>query len=168
MQLARRNEEHYNENALLGEAITDAVAMADILEGWPAGLPALAEVVEKKEDQAEGVGWIMHSGEPLALSLKESVWAVPIKAVHGLCALLWARPREATLSLDLKKKEIGAEGLAALARGMTPTLTSLNLEYSNCANSGGDHSGLVLLGKCLSEASASGGFVAAVHVSAVS
>ena len=40
---------------------------------------------------------------------------------------------------------------------MTPTLTSLNLERSDCANGGGDHSGVVQLGKCLSEASASAG-----------
>ena len=53
MRLARRNEEHYNENAPLGEAITDAVAMADILEGWPSGLTRLAEVVEKKELSGE-------------------------------------------------------------------------------------------------------------------
>ena len=35
-----------------------------------------------------------------------------------------------------------AEGLAALGRAMTPTLLSLNLQKSNCANNGGDYSGI--------------------------
>ena len=62
-----------------------------------------------------------------------------------------------TIEKPFSSGEIGdAEGLAALARSITPTLTSLNQNMSDCANSGGNHSGVLLLGKCLSDASAGG------------
>ena len=46
MPLALKDAEHYNENGPLGEAIREAVAVAQILSGWPQGLQALAEVAK--------------------------------------------------------------------------------------------------------------------------
>jgi len=145
MALAKREAEHYNENAPLGHAIQEAVAMAEILDGWPQELQALAKLaVVAVGDEAvlsATAEELVRSEGALALSL-EGNGAVPIEVVHGLCALLWARPVEASLSVDLSGRSIGAEGLAALGRAMTPTLTSLNLNDSNCANNGGDNSGI--------------------------
>jgi Ran GTPase-activating protein (RanGAP) involved in mRNA processing and transport len=58
---------------------------------------------------------------------------------------MWARPREAPLRIDLSCSKLGADGLAALGRALTPTLTSLNLEGSDCANSGGNDEGILKL-----------------------
>ena len=77
---------------------------------------------------------------PLAvcLHIKRGV-TVPIAVVHGLCALMWVmHVKGAPLSLDLNKREIGANGLAALARGMAPSLTTLLLDHSDSARRGGD------------------------------
>ena len=48
MPLATKDPSFYNENAPLGQAIGEAVAVADILEGWPEGMKALAELVDVK------------------------------------------------------------------------------------------------------------------------
>ena len=137
--------------------------MADLLDGWPKELQELAELavvarVEEKEGggQAVSVEQLVHSEGPLALSLSDEAEKVPIGVVHGLCALLWARPKEAPLQLDLSEREVGAEGLLALARAMTPTLASLNLEGSNCANNGGDLSGVRQLCTALRTGAADG------------
>ena len=44
-RVAQHAPEHYNENAPLGDAIEVAVALAETLEGWPAGLQAFAEAM---------------------------------------------------------------------------------------------------------------------------
>mmetsp|Transcript_77278 Transcript_77278/g.153404 ORF Transcript_77278/g.153404 Transcript_77278/m.153404 type:complete len:156 (+) Transcript_77278:280-747(+) len=67
---------------------------------------------------------------------------VPIEVMHGISALLWARPPSAPLSLNLVKRGIGAEGLVVLGRAMTPTLTLLDLGHSDCANNGHDNTGI--------------------------
>ena len=136
MPVAKREPEHYNDNAPLGSAIQEAVAMADILDGWPNELKALAEVAGEAPTTVEE---LVRSEGTLALSLKGDA---RIEVVHGICALLWARSKDAPLSLDLSGRSVGAEGLAALGRAMTPTLLSLNLQKSNCANNGGDNSGI--------------------------
>ena len=136
MPVAKREPEHYNDNAPLGSAIQEAVAMTDILDGWPNKLKALAEVAGEAPTTVEE---LVRSEGTLALSLKGDA---RIEVVHGICALLWARSKDAPLSLDLSGRSVGAEGLAALGRAMTPTLLSLNLQKSNCANNGGDYSGI--------------------------
>ena len=136
MPVAKREPEHYNDNAPLGSAIQEAVAMTDILDGWPNKLKALAEVAGEAPTTVEE---LVRSEGTLALSLKGDA---RIEVVHGICALLWARSKDAPLSLDLSGRSVGAEGLAALGRAMTPTLLSLNLQKSNCANNGGDNSGI--------------------------
>ena len=78
MALGEKAPSHYNENAPLGDAIQEAVAMADLLDGWPKELQELAEVAvvaraEEKEDggQAVSVEQLVHSEGSLALSLSE-------------------------------------------------------------------------------------------------
>ena len=68
------------------------------------------------------------------------------RVVHGLCALMWVmHVKGAPLSLEMRERKIGADGLAALARGMAPSLAALLLDGSDCANNGGDLSGLKVL-----------------------
>ena len=42
MPLAQKESEHYNENGPLGDAIQEAVKVADIVNAWPSKLSALA------------------------------------------------------------------------------------------------------------------------------
>ena len=69
------------------------------------------------------------------------------------------RPRGvkgAPLSLEVSELLVGADGLAALARGMAPSLTALLLDRNECTNRGGDLSGLKLLCSALESEFASG------------
>ena len=141
MPLANQEPEHYNDNAPLGIAIQEAVAMADILDGWPRKLDALAKlaVTGKAEGSATIEELVQHKGM-LALSLKKNSCSMEI--MHGICALLWARSKDAPLSLALNEQLVSAECLAALGRAISPSLISLNLEESNCTNRGGNYSGI--------------------------
>ena len=170
MPLATKDPSFYNENAPLGQAIGEAVAVADIVTGWAEELQALAEVAavgadvemarKAREDRAGAVTveQLMQWEGPLAVCLRiEEYGTVPIAVVHGLCALMWVmHVKGAPLSLDLSKRKIGADGLAALARGMAPSLTTLLLDGSDCTNNGGDFSGLKLLCSALESACADG------------
>ena len=162
--LAREAPEHYNENAPLGDAIREAVALAGILSGWPEELTATAEAVVGQRGDGEkasmSVDELVRSEATLTVSPKGGKEdGVPVAVVHGLCALLWARPESAPLCIDLSERALGADGLAALGRAATRTLMSLNLNKTNCANFGGDNGGILQLGKCLADARASGGLV---------
>lgn len=170
MPLAAKDITLYNENASMGQAIIEAVAVADILAHWPAGLEALAKVaavgvdVEKarnaQRDKAGAVTveQLMQWEGPLAVCLRfEEEKAVPTDVMHGLCALMWVmHAKGAPLILDLSKCKIGADGLAVLARGMAPSLTTLLLDGSDCTNNGGDFSGLKLLCSALESVCADG------------
>ena len=170
MSLATKEPAFYNDNAPLGEAIREAVATADIMAGWPEELQALAKVaavgadVEQArkalEDEASAVTveQLMRFKGPLAVCLRfKKGETVPIGVVHGLCALMWVmQVKEAPLSLDLNGRKISADGLAALARGMAPSLVALLLDESGCANGGGNLSGLKLLCSTLASEAASG------------
>ena len=234
MPLATKDPSFYNENAPLGEAIGEAVAVADIVAGWAEELHALAEVagvgadVEVARKAFDETAWVdtskvqpvhhvdlvelerqlarlrggfgqyevgtkvMYQGRemtvtqthdpneikmvemsgvgavtveqlmqwegPLAIFLRmeenkrrviacvRASESVPTDVMHGLCALMWvAHVKGAPLILDLSKRQIGAEGLSVLARGMAPSLTTLLLDQGECTNTGGDFSGLKLL-----------------------
>ena len=223
MALAQRDPAHYNENAPLGHAIGEAVAMADIAAGWAEGLHALAAEANCKERKAvhrlKKVGLALtalgraekdvaktkaepdrarpealseeamapkeaitlkmtaeelrRSTAPLILSFKKRQSALPLQVVHGLCALMWARPEGATLSLDLSStletgkkggstatELLGAKSLTALARALTPAMTELNLRKANCANNGGDNTGVQQLCTALCDERAGGGLTA--------
>lgn len=151
MPIAEKEPEVYNDNKPLGKAIEEAVALADLVNGWPAEVRALAEVAKVAsggEGAGEGEGHItaellVRSEGSLALFLDmNDGTTVPIEVMQGISALLWARLPSAPLSLNLVKRKISAEGLAVLGRAMTPTLTSLNLGESDCANNGGNNTGI--------------------------
>ena len=67
--LSDKDPQFYNENKPLGQAIQEAVEMADILSSWPAGLAAIAQKLETPVEQ-------------LAQSAEESVVLVD----EGVCA----------------------------------------------------------------------------------
>ena len=110
--------------------------MTDLMAGWPEELQALAEVAlvgdwEIKQEasspfaqprQVVGgekptVEQLVNNAEgPLKITL--TVETAPLAVVHGLCALMWARPKDAPLHVDLTKCQVGADGLLALARGL--------------------------------------------------
>ena len=166
--VAKKEVEHYNENAPLGDAIREAVAMADLVSGWPEELEAVAQWARREGGEGgeggEGVrrsaAQLVRAEGALALSGGEKGDAVPIEVAHGLGALLWARGADAPLSVDLSERKLGAAGAAALGRALTPTLASLALANSDCANSGGDPSGLLKLCEHLADARASAGLTA--------
>ena len=102
--------------------------------------------------------------------------------VHGICALMWARPADAPLRLRVRRGErrrpsvgseggagsdtplasckLGAEGLATLSKAMTPTLATLDLEASSCADQGGENlEGVHVLCTALGEHEYSGGLL---------
>ena len=56
-------------------------------------------------------------------------------AVHGLCALVWARP---AFQLDLtdRRDALEPDDLVVLARALRPTVTSLLLDNCDVANGG--------------------------------
>ena len=58
---------------------------------------------------------LVNSESPLTLSIKTA----SLNVVHGLCALLWARPEGAPLRVDLTGCNIGPKGLSVLARAVT-------------------------------------------------
>ena len=62
LSLAEKEPDHYNENAPLGDAIQEAVAVADILDGWPQELRALSEKVGATSAEA-----LVRSREALVL-----------------------------------------------------------------------------------------------------
>ena len=150
MGVAEKEPKHYNENAPLGEAIQDAVAMADVLARWPEGLPALAEVALVGGEKPT-VEQLVNSEGPLTLKIDLEKKPVPLGVMHGLCALMWARPKDAPLHVDLSKCKLGAEGLSALARGLTPALASLTLDGSDITNKGGNSAGVRRLCQALAE-----------------
>ena len=170
MPLATKDPSFYNENAPLGQAIGEAVAVADIAAGWTEGRQALASVAavgadvetareaQKDEAGAVTVEQLVRWKGPLAVSLRiERYAAVPIGMMHGLCALMWVmHVKKAPLSLDVSKRKIRADGLAALARGMAPSLTTLLLDDSVCTNLGGNLSGVKLLCSVLESGFADG------------
>ena len=166
LALAGKEDSHYNDNAPLGAAINEAVEIAELLASWPKGLRALAEVAVVRGTGGYGrpttVEELVSSEGPIKLSLSDKVGKeVPIDVVHGMCALMWVRPPDAPLALDLKATNLGARrigppGLAALSRAMTPTLTALDLAASSCTHDGGDLSSIRLLSAALSCAAAAG------------
>ena len=108
----------------------------------------------------------MHGEGPLQLSLGTEP-KVMSEVVHALCALMWVRPADNPLLLSLRSAPgaeqssgsfLGAAGLATLCKAMTPTLASLDLEDSSCANQAGDNpEGVLRLCDALSDARLGGG-----------
>jgi len=147
------------------------VAIADIVAGWPQGLQALVHVAVVGAETDER-GRVVMKGEgataeglvrdemPLKLSLDRSYYMQRAKVsnsvMHGICAVLWARPWEATLHLDLSYCNVGVEGLVALARATNHVLAALKLKNTNCANKGSDNSGIRHLCDALSAGFAPG------------
>ena len=116
--LAEAKVEQYNENAPLGKAITEAVALADILSGWVDGLGELASQVNAE------AGALVRSSEAFVLPKRMTVTRA---VVCGLSALIWAR---STFEIDLTERNLAPDELAMLARALRPTVTSLVLK--NC------------------------------------
>ena len=92
---------------------------------------------------------LVNSEGPLKLTL--SVDTAPLNLLHGLCALMWVRPKDAPLHIDLTRCKVGAEGLSALARGLSPALASLTLDGSDITNKGGNFAGVRRLCQALGE-----------------
>ena len=121
---------------------TYTYASGNVYQGeWKEG-----EKEGKKGGESTGdvtVEMLVRSEGTLSLATAiEKYHPVPLTAIHGICALFWARPENAPIKLDLSKRNIGTDGLAALARAMSPTVTSLKLEDTDCAYSGFDYSGI--------------------------
>jgi hypothetical protein len=130
MSLAKKKPEHYNENEPLGEAIQEAVALVDILEGWPQGLRALSDMMKVTTEA------LVTSTEPIRLPEKE----LTQQMAEGLCALMWVRP---TLEITLDGCTLSSpKCLVVLARTLRPTVKSLSLKKSNIAKDGNDLLGL--------------------------
>eukprot|EP00966_Prymnesium_polylepis_P053162 1230381-Prymnesium_polylepis.1 len=109
MSLAKKKPEHYNENEPLGEAIQEAVALVDILEGWPQGLRALSDMMKVTTEA------LVTSTEPIRLPEKE----LTQQMAEGLCALMWVRP---TLEITLDGCTLSSpKCLVVLARTLRPT-----------------------------------------------
>jgi hypothetical protein len=134
MPLAARAPQHYNDNKPLGSVIQEAVAVAEILTGWPDGLRAVAK------ETGVTIEGLMSSEGRLDLSFNRGEPALAV--VHGLCALMWGCPR---VRLSVSARHVGADGLCALAMSMATNLTSLDLQESDCANNGGDNHGILQL-----------------------
>eukprot|EP00966_Prymnesium_polylepis_P106897 2475317-Prymnesium_polylepis.1 len=130
MSLAEKEVEHYNENQELGEAIQEAVLLADVLDGWPQGLHELSGLMRVK---VEG---LVRSAEPFLLPTQTKVTK---EVTEGICALMWARP---TLEITLDHCDAGPESLATLASALRPTVKSLSLKSSNIAKTGNDLRGV--------------------------
>ena len=158
MPIGSKAAEHYNENKPLGDAIREAVAVGQLVKGWPEDLQALCKVAlirEKDSALAEGASLqelVQWAKESLALSLKaDNVLFTarqrePSKGVVGLCALMWLMYiKGVSISINLSGSSVGANGLSALGRAVAPSLVSLTIDESGCTNGGGDYSGLQLL-----------------------
>ena len=145
LPLAEEEAEHYNDNAPLGEAIQEAVAISDILDGWPQELHSLS-----KEVGAESAKALVISEEALVLpkgELKQQV-------AEGICALMWVRP---ALDLDLNGRKMAPECLAVLCRALQTSVMSLSLSKTDFAKDGNDLSGMRHLCAALRDERRSGG-----------
>ena len=131
LPLAEEEAEHYNENAPLGSAIQEAVAVAGILHRWPQGLRALSVAVGSESAEV-----LVQSAE--ALALPEGKDVTP-QVMEGLCALMWARPMP---DLDLAGRKLTPECLTMLGRALHPDVLSLSLSETDFAKGGNDLSGL--------------------------
>ena len=143
--LAEKEAKHYNDNAPLGEAIQEAVAISDILDGWPQELRALSQEVG-----AESAKALVQSEEALVLPKGE----VKQQVAEGLCALMWARP---ALDLDLNGRKMAPECLAVLCRALRTSVMSLSLSKTDFAKGGNDLSGMRHLCAALRDERRSGG-----------
>jgi hypothetical protein len=128
--LAEKEAKHYNDNAPLGEAIQEAVAISDILIDWPQELRALSQEVG-----AESVKALVQSEKALVLPEGE----VKQQVAEGLCALMWARP---ALDLDLNGRKMAPECLTVLCRALRTSVMSLSLSKTDFAKDGNDLSGM--------------------------
>ena len=129
LPLAQQQAEHYNENAPLGAAIEEAVALSEILDGWPAELRAMAGALGVG---AEALAQMSQVQLPEKSRVTEAV-------AEGLCALSWVRP---SLSVNLSKCMVPPECLTVLGRGLATSVTSMVLAGCNIAKGGNDLSGL--------------------------
>ena len=139
MTLAEREAEHYNDNGPLGDAIQEAVALADILDRWPQELHTLSEAVGATAEA------LLTSPEPVSLPKKEEL---TLPMAEGLCALIWARP---TLEISLDGCKVMPECLTVLARALRPTVKSLSLEKCDIAKGGGNLLGVQHLCRALQD-----------------
>jgi len=137
--LAAGEAEQYNENAPLGEAIAEAVAVADDLGRWLGGLADLAKLLN-----AESVGSLVQSSEAVVLANTEVTRSV----VCGISALIWARP---SFELDLTGSKLAPDNLVVLSRALRPTVTSLLLADCDVAKGGGNLIGVERLCSALSD-----------------
>ena len=119
-RVAEREPERYNENSPLGNAITEAVDLADNLEAWPDALSALAQTLDVSCAEL-----LMEAA--VAMPEKHKM-EVTMQMVRGLSALMWSR---STLVLDLTNGELQLESALALFRAFRPAaVTSLKLSGS--------------------------------------
>ena len=128
--LAEEEAEHYNNNAPLGEAIQEAVAISDILDGWPQELRSLSQAVGAESEKA-----LVLSEDALVLPKGE----VNQQVAEGICALMWARP---ALDLDLNGRKMAPACLGVLCRALRASVASLSLSETDFAKAGNDLSGM--------------------------
>ena len=101
--IADKEPEHFNNNKPLGDAIQEAVGLANTLAGWPKELAAVRDATRTKT-----VETLVHSKEAIALPEQE---AVAQSVVEGICALMYALPPEITLHLDFRRRKLEPHGL---------------------------------------------------------
>ena len=170
--VTKKEAEHYNENGPLGDAIQEAVAVADIVNEWPRKLGVLAErlggtvtdLVEKKEPVKLGKGVVRFTRlDAQSVMSKQcskfdqcaaaAAQVLSLDEAHALCALVWVRSQ---IEIDLDGTKLGAEGLAAMGRSLRSSLVAINLQTSNLANGGGDLSGIRIFCSAIGDQSCCG------------
>ena len=116
-------DEYYNDDERLGDAVLSSVRLSKILEAWPAGLQALA-----RKEKMSVPGLIQCGG-----LFQESEWSV--EEVHGVVALVWINE----LKDVALPGQVSPEGGKAVAHGAIPSgVVSLDLAGCDVASQGKD------------------------------
>ena len=139
--VAAQEPTYYNVDEQLGGAVLDAVALSKILESWPTGLRELAQREEKASvaelvEGADGIFRLAKEGD------------VTDAQAHGIIAVVWVRQRQLG-TIDLSERKCSPEAVAALARSLPLSVTSLDLRTCDVANGGNAIKGVEQLGLAL-------------------
>ena len=117
--LGEHEATHYNRNGPLGDAIQEAVAVAEIVDGWPEELRALAE---RLGTEAEA----LLKAPPAEVRPRGTLSR---NEAEGLCCLAWhASHVDASMSIDLEGVKASPDVLAVACRALGPSVTSLSLK----------------------------------------
>ena len=130
-RVAEKDPSYYNDDAQLGAAVLDAVALSKTLGEWPEALRTLAGMEQKRvADLLPGEDAIFR---PMQLEL-------PVQAAQGIAALSWAAAEKLT-TLDLSGRSLLPASLEELVRALPPTLETLSLRKSDITAGGKNRSG---------------------------